>query len=211
VSCDGTREPKSRRRSARLRVEHHQKHFPPLLSFTRRGRPIRSVPWSCALSQFHSLRLRSSPSSAFVWRLHRIRGSDPRAALGVSVGRGAGIRAYILGCATKEAMADTPVVYVVDDDGRVRSSLGRLIRSAGLSVQTFASAQAFLHARQKPLAGCIVLDIGLPGLSELDLQSELARVEIHMPNRVHYRTRRHPDVGPRHEGGGGRVPHQAVS
>jgi FixJ family two-component response regulator len=78
-------------------------------------------------------------------------------------------------------MADTPVVYVVDDDGGVRSSLGRLIRSAGLSVQTFASAQAFLHARQKPLAGCIVLDVGLPGLSELDLQSELARAEIHMP------------------------------
>ena len=77
-------------------------------------------------------------------------------------------------------MADDPVVYVVDDDQGVRNSLESLIRSVGLSVQTFASAQEFLGAKRKA-AGCLVLDVRLPGLSGLDLQSELVRAEIHTP------------------------------
>jgi len=77
-------------------------------------------------------------------------------------------------------MADDPVVYVVDDDEGIRNSLESLIRSVGLSVQTFASAQEFLGTKRKA-AGCLVLDVRLPGLSGLDLQSELARAEIHTP------------------------------
>jgi FixJ family two-component response regulator len=77
-------------------------------------------------------------------------------------------------------MADDPVVYVVDDDEGVRNSLESLIRSVGLSVQTFASAQEFLGTKRKA-AGCLVLDVRLPGLSGLDLQSELVREEIHTP------------------------------
>jgi FixJ family two-component response regulator len=77
-------------------------------------------------------------------------------------------------------MADDPVVYVVDDDQGVRNSLESLIRSVGLSVQTFASAQEFLGTKRKA-AGCLVLDVRLPGLSGLDLQSELVRAEIHTP------------------------------
>ena len=77
-------------------------------------------------------------------------------------------------------MADDPVVYVVDDDEGVRNSLESLIRSVGLSVQTFASAQEFLGTKRKA-AGCLVLDVRLPGLSGLDLQSELVRAEIHTP------------------------------
>src|ERR1700728_518904 len=77
-------------------------------------------------------------------------------------------------------MADDPVVYVVDDDQGVRNSLESLIRSVGLSVQTFASAQEFLGTKRKA-AGCLVLDVRLPGLSGLDLQSELARAEIETP------------------------------
>ena len=77
-------------------------------------------------------------------------------------------------------MADDPVVYVVDDDEGVRNSLESLIRSVGLSVQTFASAQEFLGTKRKA-AGCLVLDVRLPGLSGLDLQSELVRKEIHTP------------------------------
>src|SRR3984957_4835543 len=77
-------------------------------------------------------------------------------------------------------MADDPVVYVVDDDQGVRNSLESLIRSVGLSVQTFASAQEFLGTKRKG-AGCLVLDVRLPGLSGLDLQSELVREEIHTP------------------------------
>jgi FixJ family two-component response regulator len=77
-------------------------------------------------------------------------------------------------------MADDPVVYVVDDDEGIRNSLESLIRSVGLSVQTFASAQEFLGTKRKA-AGCLVLDVRLPGLSGLDLQSELLREEIHTP------------------------------
>jgi FixJ family two-component response regulator len=78
-------------------------------------------------------------------------------------------------------MAETPVVYVVDDDEEVRKSIESLIRSVGLSVQTFALAQDFLLAKRKAGPGCLVLDVRLPGLSGLDLQSELARAEIHIP------------------------------
>ena len=77
-------------------------------------------------------------------------------------------------------MPDDPVVYVVDDDEGIRNSLESLIRSVGLSVQTFASAQEFLGTKRKA-AGCLVLDVRLPGLSGLDLQSELVRKEIHTP------------------------------
>jgi FixJ family two-component response regulator len=77
-------------------------------------------------------------------------------------------------------MADDPVVYVVDDDEGIRNSLESLIRSVGLSVQTFASAQEFLGIKRKA-AGCLVLDVRLPGLSGLDLQSELVRAGIHTP------------------------------
>jgi FixJ family two-component response regulator len=78
-------------------------------------------------------------------------------------------------------MADDPVVYVVDDDEGVRNSLESLIRSVGLSVQSFASAQEFLGTKRKNAPGCLVLDVRLPGLSGLDLQSELARAEIQTP------------------------------
>jgi FixJ family two-component response regulator len=78
-------------------------------------------------------------------------------------------------------MAENPVVYVVDDDEGVRNSLDSLIRSIGLSVQTFASAQDFLGAKRQAAPGCLVLDVRLPGLSGLDLQNELARAEIQTP------------------------------
>jgi FixJ family two-component response regulator len=78
-------------------------------------------------------------------------------------------------------MAENPVVYVVDDDEGMRNSLDSLIRSIGLSVQTFASAQDFLGAKRQTAPGCLVLDVRLPGLSGLDLQNELARAEIQTP------------------------------
>jgi FixJ family two-component response regulator len=78
-------------------------------------------------------------------------------------------------------MAENPVVYVVDDDEGIRKSLESLIRSVGLSVQTFESARDFLAAKRQNAPGCLVLDVRLPGLSGLDLQSELSRAEIHTP------------------------------
>jgi FixJ family two-component response regulator len=73
------------------------------------------------------------------------------------------------------------IVFVVDDDESIRESLESLIRSAGFRVETFASASSFL-ARQRPDApSCLVLDVGLPGLSGLGLQKRMADFNIGMP------------------------------
>ena len=74
-----------------------------------------------------------------------------------------------------------PFVFVVDDDASTRDSLKDLIGSAGLSVQTFASAQEFLAWPRPDAAGCLVLDVELPGLSGLDLQQELAKADAQIP------------------------------
>jgi FixJ family two-component response regulator len=73
-------------------------------------------------------------------------------------------------------------VFVVDDDAAVREALGGLLRSAGLAVKTFASAQEFLArppATDAPC--CLVLDVQLPGLSGLDLQSRMAELNLEIP------------------------------
>jgi len=72
-------------------------------------------------------------------------------------------------------------VFVVDDDHSVREALSALIRSVGLTVELYDSAQGFL-ARQRPdAAACLVLDVRLPGLSGLDLQHALARAGAQIP------------------------------
>src|SRR5215471_17601803 len=76
---------------------------------------------------------------------------------------------------------ENPCVFVVDDDASIRDSLKDLIRSAGLNVQTFASAQEFLINPRPDAASCLVLDVNLPGLSGLDLQQELAKLGVQIP------------------------------
>ena len=73
------------------------------------------------------------------------------------------------------------IVFVVDDDASVREGLGSLIRSAGLGVETFASAQEFLARSRSDVPSCLVLDVRLPGLSGLDLQKRMAEVNIEIP------------------------------
>jgi FixJ family two-component response regulator len=72
--------------------------------------------------------------------------------------------------------AEAGIVYVVDDDDSVRNSLRNLLSSTGLAVETFSDAHGFLAARVVH-PGCLVLDVGLPGLSGLDLQQEVLRRE----------------------------------
>ena len=74
-----------------------------------------------------------------------------------------------------------PIVFVVDDDPSVRTSTERLIRSAGLNVQTFASAKDFLSTSRPEGPACLVLDIRLPGWSGLDLQRELTHAGFTIP------------------------------
>ena len=73
------------------------------------------------------------------------------------------------------------VVFVVDDDVAMRRSLENLIRSVGLRVETFASAQEFLRSNREDVPGCLVLDVRLPGLSGLDLQKRMAEADIEIP------------------------------
>jgi len=73
------------------------------------------------------------------------------------------------------------LVFIVDDDRHTRESLSNLIRSAGLSAQTFSSAQEFLAAERPKRPSCLVLDVHLPGLSGLDLQRELAKAGVKIP------------------------------
>ena len=73
------------------------------------------------------------------------------------------------------------LVFIVDDDRGTRESLRNLIRSAGLSAQTFSSAQEFLVAERPKGPSCLVLDVQLPGLSGLDLQQELAKAGVKIP------------------------------
>jgi FixJ family two-component response regulator len=73
--------------------------------------------------------------------------------------------------------ADRHVVFVVDDDARVRAALSSLLASAGLEVAVFASATDFLNADKPDAAACLVLDLELPDIHGLELQKELAERE----------------------------------
>jgi len=72
-------------------------------------------------------------------------------------------------------------VFVVDDDESVREALGSLVRSAGLGVATYATAQEFLAGPRADGPSCLVLDVQLPGLSGLDLQRRMAEVNLEIP------------------------------
>ena len=74
-----------------------------------------------------------------------------------------------------------PTVFLVDDDASVRKSLSRLLRSADLQVETFASAHDFLTREHSEGNGCLVLDIRMPGLSGTDLFNELRKADYSMP------------------------------
>jgi DNA-binding NtrC family response regulator len=76
---------------------------------------------------------------------------------------------------------DHAVVMIVDDDPSFRESLAHLVRSTGLNVQTFGSAQEFLTHGCPDGPGCLVLDMHLPGLSGLDLQRELGKINARIP------------------------------
>ena len=76
---------------------------------------------------------------------------------------------------------DRPAVFVVDDDPSMRRSLDSLLRSVGLDVHLFSSAQEFMHAKRPEVPGCLVLDVRLPGMSGLAFQQELAKAGVALP------------------------------
>lgn len=74
-----------------------------------------------------------------------------------------------------------PIVFVIDDDRMIREGLQSLVRSVGLRVETFASAQDFLLAKRPETSACLILDVRMPGLSGLDLQRKLNDANIEIP------------------------------
>ena len=72
-------------------------------------------------------------------------------------------------------MSERPLVAVIDDDISVRESVPNLLQQVGFAVHAFASAEAFLTADVADATNCLVLDVGLPGMSGPDLQQDLAR------------------------------------
>jgi len=74
-----------------------------------------------------------------------------------------------------------PIVVVIDDDLEIREALQGLLRSIGLRVELFGSAQEFLDRARADVPGCLVLDVRLPGRSGLDFHEDLVKANIHLP------------------------------
>jgi len=73
---------------------------------------------------------------------------------------------------------EEPIVFAVDDDASMREALSRLFRSIGMRARILAAAEEFLLLKRPDVPACLVLDVRLPGLSGLELQRELADVDI---------------------------------
>lgn len=86
-------------------------------------------------------------------------------------------------CLSSEPMVTpaSPTIFVVDDDVSFRNAIARLLHAGGYAVQTFASATDFLESFRGCTPGCVLLDMHMPGLTGLDLQSALARAENPLP------------------------------
>jgi FixJ family two-component response regulator len=78
-------------------------------------------------------------------------------------------------------MTDEPIVYVIDDDASFRKAVSRLLRSAGLAVETIASAEEFLERPVVDRPSCLVLDVRMPGSSGMDLQVALQEARRDIP------------------------------
>jgi FixJ family two-component response regulator len=81
----------------------------------------------------------------------------------------------------KDALAQCGAIAIVDDDEPLREALASVLRAAGLPVAAFASAEEFLESAYVKDAGCVILDVRLPGMSGVDLQRQLARAGSKVP------------------------------
>jgi FixJ family two-component response regulator len=76
---------------------------------------------------------------------------------------------------------ETPTVFIIDDDPSARKGLSRVVRAAGMSVEAYSSAQAFLERTHYDGHGCILLDVKMPEMNGLELQEELAKANYSLP------------------------------
>jgi FixJ family two-component response regulator len=72
-------------------------------------------------------------------------------------------------------------IFIIDDDPSARRGLSRLVRAAGMNVESYGSALEFLKRKHYDGYGCILLDVKMPGLDGLELQEELAKADYSLP------------------------------
>jgi FixJ family two-component response regulator len=77
--------------------------------------------------------------------------------------------------------ADTPIVFIVDDDTRMCAAMQRLLKTVGLHSETFATPQSFLQSRLPDGPSCLILDMRLPGMSGLEVQHKLNEAGVQIP------------------------------
>jgi len=77
--------------------------------------------------------------------------------------------------------SDQSTVLIIDDDSRMREAMQRLLKTVGLHSDSFATPQDFLRHKLPDGPSCLVLDVRLPGMSGLDVQSKLNEAGIHIP------------------------------
>jgi FixJ family two-component response regulator len=78
-------------------------------------------------------------------------------------------------------MSESPLIAVVDDDASIRKALQSLLRSVGLRVEVWASAEDFLQSDHLPDTACLIVDVRMPRMSGLELQQQLARAHCPPP------------------------------
>jgi FixJ family two-component response regulator len=76
---------------------------------------------------------------------------------------------------------DKAIVFIVDDDGRMRAAMQRLLKTVGLHSEAFATPQDFLQHKLPDVASCLVLDVRLPGMSGLEVQQKLNQAGAQIP------------------------------
>ena len=79
------------------------------------------------------------------------------------------------------ASEEQPIVFIVDDDAALRDCLSSLLRSVGMKVVTYGSTTEFERANRPDVPSCLLLDVRLPGMSGLELQSELHKQSVRIP------------------------------
>jgi FixJ family two-component response regulator len=77
--------------------------------------------------------------------------------------------------------SDTPTVFIVDDDARMRAAMQRLLKTVGLHSESFATPQDFQRHQRPDGPSCLVLDVRLPGMSGLEVQSKLNEAGARIP------------------------------
>jgi FixJ family two-component response regulator len=97
------------------------------------------------------------------------------------------------------------LISIVDDDPLLREGLISLLRSAGFATQAFASAEEFLSLAHRDDIACLILDVGLPGISGLELQSQLTATVSNHRTPVVFMTARDDDATRQHAMKGGAV------